>query len=145
MSSSLSFLNVSALSERCFSQKSHTTCIIMPHAQRRWGWGGIGAGQRNECDDSIAHQAIAHRAIAHTHLVDVDHDDLLHGRVLEHLPCRRSLPAAANEDLARIRMVQKGGVDEALVVHPLVCLGALKLAVEKQDLPKGTRLIPSKF
>ena len=37
-------------------------------------------------------------------------------------------------------MVQKGGVDEALVVHPLVCLGALKLAVEKQDLPKGTRL-----
>ena len=83
----------------------------MPHAQRRWGWGGIGAGQRNECDDSIAHQAIAHRAIAHTHLVDVDHDDLLHGRVLEHLPCRRSLPAAADEDLARIRMVQKGGVD----------------------------------
>ena len=64
-----------------------------------------------------------------TDLVNVYHDNFLHGLMLERFPCCRSFATAANENLARVWVVKHGWMDQALVVHPFVGFRALQLAI----------------
>jgi hypothetical protein len=67
-------------------------------------------------------------------LVDVDHDDLLDGRVAKHLARGGALPPTGDEDALWVGVVQQRRVDEQLVVDPLVDLGGLDFSVEEEGL-----------
>lgn len=66
--------------------------------------------------------------------VDVDHQALFDGSMLENFARRRALAAAGDEDAPRAAVGDEGRVDEHLVVDVLVGLGGLGLAVEEEDL-----------